>query len=74
MPSSSGITTSKLNCQLACASDMADDATQKTSTKKVTRKPRYTLAELLEGQEEMAALSKEAAAWMDAAPVGNEVQ
>jgi antitoxin ChpS len=38
-----------------------------------TRKPRYTLDELLEGADEMVALSKEAAAWMNAAPVGREV-
>ncbi|MCD7110267.1 PbsX family transcriptional regulator [Rhizobium sp. DKSPLA3] len=37
-----------------------------------TRK-RYTLAELLEGADEMVALNKQAAAWETGAPVGNEV-
>ncbi|MET0358304.1 MAG: PbsX family transcriptional regulator [Pararhizobium sp.] len=37
-----------------------------------TRK-RYTLAELLEGADEMVALNKQAAAWEAGAPVGNEV-
>jgi hypothetical protein len=44
-----------------------------TPNRRKTRKPRYTLDELLEGADEMVALSKEAAAWMDAAPVGREV-
>jgi antitoxin ChpS len=53
---------------------MTKDTTRKSQQEKpATRKPRYTLAELLEGQEEMVSLSKGAAAWMDAAPVGNEV-
>ncbi|TCU11134.1 AbrB/MazE/SpoVT family DNA-binding domain-containing protein [Rhizobium sullae] len=36
-------------------------------------KKRYTLAELLEGADEMAALNKEAASWNVSSPVGNEV-
>jgi antitoxin ChpS len=36
-------------------------------------KRRYTLAELLEGADEMVALNKQAAAWESGAPVGNEV-
>lgn len=36
-------------------------------------KKRYTLAELLEGADEMAALNKEAASWNVSKPVGNEV-
>jgi antitoxin ChpS len=36
-------------------------------------KKRYTLAELLEGADEMVALNKQAAAWESGAPVGNEV-
>ena len=36
-------------------------------------KKRYTLAELLEGADEMVALNKEAASWNVGAPVGNEV-
>jgi antitoxin component of MazEF toxin-antitoxin module len=44
-----------------------------TPNQRKTRKPRYTLDQLLEGADEMVALSKEAAAWMNAAPVGREV-
>ncbi|MFC5757885.1 AbrB/MazE/SpoVT family DNA-binding domain-containing protein [Rhizobium sp. GCM10022189] len=36
-------------------------------------KKRYTLAELLEGSDEMIALSKHAAGWDSGAPVGNEI-
>jgi antitoxin ChpS len=36
-------------------------------------KRRYTLAELLEGADEMVALNKQAAGWETGAPVGNEV-
>ncbi|PDS78509.1 PbsX family transcriptional regulator [Rhizobium sp. L43] len=36
-------------------------------------KKRYTLAELLEGADEMSALNKQAAAWNVSPPVGNEV-
>jgi antitoxin ChpS len=36
-------------------------------------KKRYTLAELLEGADEMVALNRKAAAWDSGAPVGNEV-
>lgn len=36
-------------------------------------KKRYTLAELLEGADEMVALNKQAAAWEAGDPVGNEV-
>lgn len=36
-------------------------------------KKRYTLAELLEGADEMAALNKEATFWNVSPPVGNEV-
>ncbi|MBB3394970.1 MULTISPECIES: PbsX family transcriptional regulator [unclassified Rhizobium] len=36
-------------------------------------KKRYTLAELLEGADEMAALNKKAASWNASSPVGNEV-
>lgn len=35
-------------------------------------KKRYTLAELLEGADEMAALNKEVASWNVSTPVGNE--
>lgn len=35
-------------------------------------KKRYTLAELLEGAEEMATLNKQAAGWNESPPVGNE--
>ena len=34
---------------------------------------RYTLAELLEGADEMEALNRQAADWESGAPVGNEV-
>jgi antitoxin component of MazEF toxin-antitoxin module len=44
-----------------------------TPNQQKTRKPRYTLEELLEGADEMAPVSKEAAAWMDMPPVGKEV-
>ncbi|WP_208247748.1 AbrB/MazE/SpoVT family DNA-binding domain-containing protein (plasmid) [Rhizobium sp. T1470] len=36
-------------------------------------KKRYTLAELLEGSDEMIALSKHAAGWDSGAPVANEI-
>ncbi|PYE27099.1 antitoxin ChpS [Rhizobium sp. PP-F2F-G20b] len=36
-------------------------------------KKRYTLAELLEGADEMVALNKQAASWEAGAPVGKEV-
>lgn len=36
-------------------------------------KKRYTLAELLEGADEMAELNKDAASWNVSSPVGNEV-
>lgn len=36
-------------------------------------KKRYTLAELLEGSDEMAALNREAASWDLDPPVGNEL-
>lgn len=36
-------------------------------------KKRYTLAELLEGADEMGALNKEAASWNVSPPVGKEV-
>lgn len=36
------------------------------------QKKRYTLAELLEGADEMAALNRQAKAWQDMPPVGNE--
>ncbi|PYE86658.1 AbrB/MazE/SpoVT family DNA-binding domain-containing protein [Phyllobacterium leguminum] len=42
------------------------------ATPKQARK-RYTLAELLEGADEMADLNKQAAAWNAGSPVGNEV-
>jgi antitoxin ChpS len=35
-------------------------------------KKRYTLAELLEGADEMSALNRQAAAWNESGPVGNE--
>lgn len=36
-------------------------------------KKRYSLAELLEGADEMVALNKQAKAWESGPPVGNEV-
>ncbi len=36
-------------------------------------KKRYTMAEMLEGANELVALNKEAASWNVSAPVGNEV-
>lgn len=39
----------------------------------VKSKKRYTLAELLEGSDEMAELNKEASGWNASPPVGNEV-
>jgi len=36
-------------------------------------KKRYTMAEMLEGANELVVLNKEAASWNVSAPVGNEV-
>lgn len=36
-------------------------------------KKKYTLAELLEGSDEMIELSRQAAGWDTGAPVGNEI-
>ncbi|MFK4821431.1 AbrB/MazE/SpoVT family DNA-binding domain-containing protein [Ochrobactrum quorumnocens] len=36
-------------------------------------KKRYTMAEMLEGANELVALNKETASWNVSAPVGNEV-
>lgn len=36
-------------------------------------KKKYTLAELLEGSDEMIALSRRAAGWDTGAPVGNQI-
>ena len=36
-------------------------------------KKRYTLAELLEGADEVSALNKQAEAWNDSPSIGNEV-
>ncbi|WP_411033166.1 PbsX family transcriptional regulator [Shinella sp. BYT-45] len=38
-----------------------------------TQKKRYTLAELLEGADEMAALGEEAKAWQGGTRTGNEI-
>ena len=46
-----------------------DGATVATPTKP---RKRYTLAELLEGADEMSALNRQNASWNESAPVGNE--
>jgi antitoxin ChpS len=60
-----------LGAEVGTELTLAVDNGSLVATPKIQKK-RYTLAELLEGADEMAELHREIKAWQDAPPVGNE--
>lgn len=60
-----------LGAEVGTELTLAVDNGSLVATPKIQKK-RYTLAELLEGADEMAELNREAKAWQDAPPTGNE--
>lgn len=60
-----------LGAEVGTELTLAVDNGSLVATPKIQKK-RYTLAELLEGADEMAELNREAKAWQDAPSTGNE--